>query len=137
MERFVQRHHDVCLDIAPPLRTRFASTKAAAAESRLPASTAKERLEEVAESGPAELELNAAVSSAERIRTAALLLSSPPGWRLEAAARLVPVGAELIILLPLRWIAQDFVRFVDLLELLFGAFLILRDIGMVLPRELP
>ena len=47
----------------------------------------------------------------------------------------VPIRAELIVSLPLLRIAQNIVSLVNLLELLFRSFLVLRYVGMMLTRE--
>ena len=48
----------------------------------------------------------------------------------------LPVRSELIVFLALLAIADDFVGFVDLLELRFGGFVAGVDVGMVLARQL-
>jgi hypothetical protein len=102
----------------------------------LTATPAEERLEEIAEPGAAELKLNAtAIAAAEGVTSPAPAALSPARRRLEATARLVPIGAKLIVFLALLGVAQDFVRFIDLLKLFLRAFLVLCDVGMVLARE--
>jgi len=101
VQRFLERDHNVCFNIRSALGGCFASTKSA--ESRAAASAAEKRFEEIAESGAAELELNSAAVTAPLIRSAAGL-TAPLRWRLESA-RLVPIGAELILFLALLRIA--------------------------------
>src|SRR4029077_13487652 len=111
-QRFLKRDHNVGFDIRSALGGCFASTTSA--ESRAAAAAAEKRFEEIAKSGAAELELNSAAVTAPLIRSAAGL-TAPLRWRLESA-RLVPIGAELIVFLALLRIAKDFVGFVDLLK---------------------
>ncbi len=49
----------------------------------------------------------------------------------------LPVGAELVVLLSLLAVSQDFVRFVDFLELGLGGLVPGIYVGMVLAGELP
>src|SRR5207245_3996346 len=60
-------------------------------------------------------------------------------WRGPRAGLLVhpPVGAQLVVLLPLGGIAKDLVGLVNLLELGLGRLVAWIDIGMVLARQLP
>ncbi len=58
-----------------------------------------------------------------------------PARRRTEIRALLPVRAQLVVLLALFRIAQDFVGFVDLLEFFLGDFFVLGDVGMVLPRE--
>ena len=117
MERFLERDHDVGFDVAAPLRPSRPLSKTAAAKTTLPASAAKKRLEEIAESGSAEFEFNAAISAAVTAESSARLLRAPSRWWLKSS-RLIPVRAELVVLPPLLRIAQDFVSLVELFEFL-------------------
>ena len=47
----------------------------------------------------------------------------------------LPVGSQLVIFPTAFGIAQNLVGFVEFLELFFGRFLVLGDIGMILARE--
>src|SRR6185436_20116367 len=47
-----------------------------------------------------------------------------------------PVGAQLVVLLPLIGIAKDFVRFVNFLDAILSRLVARVDVGMVLPRQL-
>src|SRR2546430_17150886 len=110
MERFFQRDHDVGLDVASAFRAALALTERTATESRL-TSAAEKRLEEIAEARAAKFEIDAA-AVARRVTTKAAARLRVPSWRRLESARLVPVRAELIILLPLFRIAKDFVGFI-------------------------
>src|SRR5204863_1433833 len=108
---------------------------AKAAECRSTSSAAEKRLEEIAEAGPAKLELDSTAIAAPLIKSAAGLLSLPLWWRLETA-RPIPIGSKLIVFLPLLRVAQNLVRFVDFLEFFFGGFFVLGHIRVVLARQL-
>src|SRR5262249_41164235 len=74
-------------------------------------------------------------------RSAAAVVDIPAALRAAAgrgACLLVhpPVRPELVVLLALRRIAQDLVRFVDFLELRLGGLVAWIDVGMVLARQL-
>src|SRR5207244_12713496 len=94
---------------------------------------AKKRFEEIAEPGAAEFKRDAAAIAAKLIKSSARL-TAPLRRRLESA-RLVPVGAQLIVFLAFVRIAQDFISFVDLLKFLLGGFFVLGDVGMVFARQ--
>ena len=57
------------------------------------------------------------------------------GRRPETSAFL-PIRVEFIVALALLWVAEDFVGFVDLLELFLGGLLVLGHVGMVLAGQL-
>src|SRR5712692_6075839 len=134
VQRFFERDHDVRFHIAAALRRRLASAESA--ERRSSPAAAEKCFEEIAEAGTAEFKLDTAVvTAAPLIRSAAWLLRSPSGRRLESTG-LVPIGAELIVFRPLLRIAQDFVGFVDLLELFLGGFFIFCDVGVIFARQL-
>src|SRR5205823_14486269 len=105
------------------------------AKCRAAAAATEKRLEEVAESGPTELKLHATAVAAPLIVSTFSRLRAPLWRRLETAG-LIPIRAELIVLFPFLWIAQDLVRFVDLLEFLFGGLLVLGDVRVMLARQL-
>ena len=137
IERFLQRDHDVGLDILSALGARRSSTESAA-EGRLAASAAEKRLEEIAEPGAAEFELNAAaVPPGVTAESPARSAPSPIRRRLKSA-RLIPVRAELIVLGAFLGIAQDLVSLVDLFEFLLSRdfFFGLGHVGMMFAREL-
>jgi hypothetical protein len=60
-------------------------------------------------------------------------------WTTGGAGLLVhpPVRAQLVVLLPLVRIAQDFVRLVDLLELALRRLVARINVRVILARELP
>ena len=118
-------------------RSAVAGASAEPAECGTTAPAAEKRFEEIAEPGSAELELNSAAAiAAPLIKSAAgLLLALPLRRRLETAGP-VPIRAELIVFLPLFRIAQNFVRFVDLLKFFFGGLFVLGHIGVILARQL-
>ena len=120
-------------------RSAVAGTPAeAAAEGGLTAPAAEERLEEIAEPGAAEFELDAAAVPAGLTPESAARSAAAPIRRRLKSARLIPIRAELIVFRALLGIAQDLVGLVDLLEFLLGRGFLLRlgHIGMVLAREL-
>src|SRR5690348_9902227 len=128
MQRFLERDHDVRFDVRSALSRGFASAKSA--EGRAAATASEKRFEEIAEAGSVEFKLNASVVSTPLIKSTAGLLTSPI-WRRLESSRLIPIRAELIIFFALLRVAQDFVRFVDLLEFFFGGFFVLGDIRMI------
>src|SRR5436305_674583 len=134
MQRFLKGDHDVCFHIGPSLGCRTAPAEPTECGSA--ASAAKKRFEEIAEASPIKLELDAAPALASPlIRAAAGLLTLPLRPGLETAWP-VPIGPKLIIFLPLLRIAQDLVRFIDLLKFFFGKLFILGHIRVVLARQL-
>src|SRR3954467_11636763 len=136
MKRFFQCHHDVGLDVASALRFATALAEIATTKARL-AAPAKKGLEEIAEARPTEFEIDPATIG-RRGSAESAAGSRPPSRRwLEPAPRLVPICPELVILLPFLRISQNLVGFVDLFELFFRRLFVLRDIGMMLPREPP
>src|SRR6202030_1256285 len=93
VQRFLERHQNVGLDICSAFRCRFASTKSS--ERRPSASAAEERFKEIAEAGAAEFKLHAAVTvSAPLMKSAARLSAAPVRRRLKSGG-LVRVGGEL------------------------------------------
>src|SRR5882724_3764739 len=134
VQRFFECDHNVRFHIRATFGCRRASAEPAECGTTSPA--AKKRFEEIAEPSSAELELNpAAAIAAPLIKPAAGLLALPLRRRLETAGP-VPIRTELIVFLPLFRIAQNFVRLVDLLEFFFGGLFVLRDIRVVLTRQL-
>ena len=77
----------------------------------------------------------AAVSAAVPTESAAGLLRAPSRRRLKSAG-LVPIGAQLVVLLALLRIAQDFVSLIELFKLFLRRRLVLVDVGMVFSRQL-
>src|SRR5262245_51859267 len=83
---------------------------------------------------------------AEPARSAAAEMHVPAALRSAAAeagtaggSRLLvhpPIRSELVVFLPLGWIAQDLVGFVDLFELRFRSLVARIHVGMMLAREL-
>jgi hypothetical protein len=63
--------------------------------------------------------------------------ATAPTGRRTKSARLIPTRSELIVFAPLLRVAQDFVRLVDLLELVFSAGFVPRNIRVILPRQFP
>src|SRR6267378_6082605 len=127
MQRFFECDHNVRFDIASAFCRRLTPTESA--KSR-PATSATEKcLEEIAEPGPAKLELNPA-AVAVAIESSSRLLRSPSGRRLESPG-LVPIRAELIVLLALLRIAQHLVCRLLLVKIHLGGLLILRHIRMM------
>ena len=108
------------------------------ADGRLAASAAEKRLEEIAEPGAAEFELNAAaVPPGVTAESPARSAPSPIRRRLKSA-RLIPVRAELIVPGAFLGITQDLVSLVDLFEFLLSRdfFFGLGHVGMMFAREL-
>jgi len=70
------------------------------------------------------------------MKPAARLLALPLWRRLKTAARPVPIRAELIVFLPLFLIAQNLVRFVDLLKFFLGGLFVLGYVRVILTRQL-
>jgi len=104
VQRFLECDHNIRFHIRAAFGCRSASAEPA--ECRTTASAAKKRFEEIAESSSAELELNpAAAIAAPLIKSTARLLLTLPLRRLLETAGPVPIGAELIVFLPLFRIA--------------------------------
>src|SRR5207244_13204656 len=95
------------------VRRRLPSTEHI--DSRASAPAAEACCEEIAESRSAKFKLNPAAAIAAPLMKSTARLTAPLRWRLKSTG-LVPVRAELIVLLALLRIAQDFVGFIDLLE---------------------
>jgi len=139
MQRFLERNHNIGLDIAAAGRTGIGaeSAGAAAAESRLSATAAEKLLKEIAKPGAIELELNPSVAPRVTMKTAsARTLSRAPIGRRLKSARLVPIRPKPIVFRALFPVAQHFVSLVDLLKFFLGRLLVLGHIGMVLARQL-
>ena len=137
MQRFFEGHKNIGFDIRAAFSSCFAPAESA--ESGTSASTAEKCFEEIAEAGAAEFKLHAAAISAVLIKSAAgrlLKSTSPIRWWLKSTW-LIPIRAELIVLLALFRIAQDFVRFIDLLKFFFGRFFVLGDVGMIFAGQFP
>ena len=135
MERFLERDHDVGFHIAPSLGASRPLSKTAAAKTTAPSAAAKELFEEIAEPGPAELEFHAtAITSGVAAESTARLLPAPSRRRLKPA-RLVPIRSQLVVFPALLGVAQDLIRFVELLEFFFRDRLVLVDVGMVFARQ--
>src|SRR5882724_9881317 len=132
VQRFFQCNHDVGLDIGSALGSRLTSAKSA--ESRAAAAASEKGFEKVAESGTAELELNATAIAAPLVISAFRWLWAPL-WRRLESARSVPICAELIVFCTFLRVAQYLVRFVDLLKFFLSSRLVLGDVGMMLARQ--
>src|SRR6184192_2298257 len=132
VQRFLERDHNVCFNIRSALDGCSSSTKSA--ESRAAAAAAEKRFEEIAESRPTKFKLHVAAAVTAPLIKSATGLTAPLRWRLESA-RLVPIGAELVVFLALLRIAQDFVGFVNLLKFFLGGFLVLGHVGMIFPGQ--
>src|SRR5437660_12636695 len=127
MQRFFECDHNVRFDIASAFCRRLTPTESA--KSGPPTSATEKCLEEIAEPGSAKLELNPAVV-AGAIESSSRLLPSPSGRRLKSPA-LVPIRAELIVLLAFLRIAQHLVCRLLLEKKNIGGLLILRHIVMM------
>src|SRR5689334_6438144 len=104
VQRFFEWYHDVRLDIRAALGRRLALAKSA--ESGTATAAAEKCFEKVAESCSVELKLNSATITTPLMISAAGLLSLPlPVWRRLEPARAIPIGAELIVFLPLFRVA--------------------------------
>ncbi len=122
MRRLLQSDHDDALDILTLLGFRLAKIG-------LPAAGAAEKLlEEVAETGAAELEVFGFGSAAPLVSAVASRHRSP-------VSALFPISAQVVVFLALLGVAQHLVGFVDLLEFFLGALFVLGDVGMVLAGE--
>jgi len=134
MERLFESNHDVSFHICAAGGCGL--TTAESAKRRPSTSSAKKRFEKIAEPGSPELELNAAAPIATPlVKSAAWLLTFPLGAWLKTAGP-IPIGAELIVFFPLFRIAQNLVRFVDLLKLFFGGLFVLGHVWVILARQL-
>src|SRR5262249_8752780 len=135
LQRFLEGNHDIRFYVSAAFGCR--STSAEPAECGATSSAAKKRFEEIAEPSSAKLEFNSAAAiAAPLIKSASgLLLALPLRRRLKTAGP-VPIRAELIILRPLFGIAQNFVRFVDLLKFFFGDLFVLSHVRVILARQL-
>src|SRR5258708_5195552 len=102
MQSFFERHHDVRFDIGPALGCSLPSAESP--EGRSAAAAAEKRFKEIAEPRSAEFKFNSAVPAAPLIKSPAGLLRSPLRRRLKSA-RLVPIGAQLVVFLSLFRIA--------------------------------
>lgn len=108
----------------------------------LPSSGTKERFEEVAKAGAAEIEIGPfeLLSGSTSERSSAWPRASPslmpPGRRLLGAS--FPVCTERVVFIALFWIAENFVGFVNFFEarFRFRALLGFDHIGMVLTGKL-
>src|SRR5437762_6476932 len=120
MQRFLERDHDVGLDIGAAFRRRFASAESG--KGRTTATAAEKRFKEIAEPCAAEFKFDTAILAAAPLP-------------LLKTARLVPARAKLVIFLPLLRVAQHFVGFVDLFKLFFGRFFILGYVRMIFARQ--
>src|SRR5205085_10304825 len=105
-------------------------------ETSLAAAAAEKCFKEIAETRSAEFEFHATVAGSITLESSP---SSPPvpAWRRLKSTRLIPIRAQLVVLLPLLRIAQDFLCLVDLLEFLLGGRFVLRHIRMIFAREFP
>src|ERR1019366_1649603 len=118
---FLQRDHDVALDVRAAfgkilLRDISAPAKSAAARAAHP--RAEHLLEEIAETGAAEMNLLAAGgASAAKTLAAAKATVAGRGPELRAG---FPVRAQLVVFLAFVRVGQNFVGLVDLLEFLLG-----------------
>src|SRR5437867_4425413 len=127
----LEGHHDVAFDVFPALRQVIANV--AAAKAPCPAaSRAKQLLEEVTEPGATEMKL----LKTTRPATAIPARKTFPARRRTKFRSLFPIRTEFVVFFAFGRIAEHFVRLVDFLELLFRGFFVLRDIGMVLSRQL-
>src|SRR5207237_2663257 len=95
---------------------------------------AKELLEKVAEPGPTELKVVVLPRSSAAASGAAA--ETFPSGRWPEFRALLPIRAEFVVLFALGRITQDFVSLVDFFELVFGLFLILGNVRVVLTRQL-
>src|SRR5450432_3910267 len=130
MHGLIERDEEVALDVAaapgatrPAVRGEFLFP---GRETIIPpARAAKKLLEEIAEASSLEMKFlpRRAVGPMPRARPAT-------GRRLISAA-VLPVRPQLVVLLALDRIAQDFVRLVDLLEFLLGRLFVLGDVRMI------
>src|SRR5205085_9776197 len=105
MQRFLQRHQNIGFHISAAFRGCFASAEST--ESRTAATAAEKRFKKIAESGPVEFKLDTAAAISARLIKSTAGLTAPLRRRLKSP-RLVPIGAELIVLLALLRIAQYF-----------------------------
>src|SRR5206468_4214489 len=143
--RILERELDFLLHVAPGAR----AARPAAPPPRALAGAAKERLEEVGKRvlvaehlahlifghRPEAAALRAA-AAAEMHVPAAELRRIEPGAAGAGLFVSPPVGAELVVLLPLCRVAQDLVGLVDFLEAGFGGLVPRVHVGVMLPRQL-
>lgn len=132
---FIERHKDVTFDVvaacgAGLIISSRAEFLAAEINPAKTSATSEELFEEITEtSAAAEAEFVA-------LRTAG---AGPPaslltGRRLKAGT-VFPARAELVVFLAVLRVAENFVSFVDFLELLLAGFFVPRFVGMILARE--
>ena len=129
MERLFERHHEVGFDVLAPFRESGGILGVSPTGS---GAGAEELFEEIAEAGAVELEIEAGGTAVTGLLPAG---TGAVTGRVELGL-VAPMGAQLIVFLAFRGIAEDFVGFVDLLELVFGAAFVFGDVGMVFAGEL-
>src|ERR1019366_3462939 len=134
-----ERDHDVALDVASAfgrillVKTGVpAETRAAALASAGP--RPEHLFEEVTEPGAAKMELELPGAGAGAPKAARTRRRSPSRRWTEVRARF-PVCAQLVVFVALGRIAQDFVGFVDFLELFLGFLFVFGDVGMEFAGE--
>jgi hypothetical protein len=96
VESLFQSDHDIGFDVGPTFSRRL--TSAEPAESRSAATAAEKRFEEVAKASSAKFELHSTAVAAPLVKSAAGRLCAPLRRWLKSA-RLIPVGAKLVIFL--------------------------------------
>src|SRR5207249_7011428 len=111
-------------------------TAAPSKPSRAPAAhRAENLLEEIAETGAAEMKLGILAARPAAREPSPAREGFPAGRRTELGAG-TPIRPQLVILLALGRVAQDFVGLIDFLELFLGLLFVFRHVRMVLPRQL-
>ena len=132
LHRILKRHGDVRLHVAATLRAGGKAAERAASEAPLLARAAEERFEKVAEARALEA-LTGEFLTIEREARASAARSE--GIAAEVLA-LLPVGAKLVIHLPLFIVFENFVGLVYFLELFLGVLVAGVEVRVILARKL-
>ena len=118
MHRLLERDEDVAFDVVAALLCGAGTHASGKSETTR---AAEVLLEEITETRAAEIEL--------------MGLRSAPASRWRKRAVVLPIHAKPVVFPAFFRIAQDFIGFIDLLELFLGRLLILGDVRVVLARE--
>src|SRR5438552_2701793 len=135
MQSFLERDQNVGFNVTTPLCSGFPPSKSASAKSTASAAASKKCLEEVTKPGPAKFEFDPTISATRPVESSTGLLPFPSrGWL--KSAWLIPVGAQLVVLLSFLRIPKDLVRFIDLFKFFLSCRFVFVNVGMVLAGEL-
>ena len=130
MQRLLDRHQQIRLDVPAPRRLRRRATHPAKRIRLPPPRRAAEKLlKEIAKPRP--------LKPTRHPAPAPRLPRTPPARRRALRPALLPVRAQLIVAFPLFRIAQHLIGLIDLLKLRLRRLFILRHVRVMLPRKLP